>query len=141
MAVSPSLAGTGGATPVSDSGPAPAGSVPASRRQRKPKTTVSTTPTAAAGQLTTRPTRMQTTPIAKPIGHRLGGGRCGLPWPCWGSTLERLPFPAHLVGFNRVYTASVNDVTDAATLYPRKVLRTFRSRPRLFTPFAWLGRD
>src|SRR4051812_26720160 len=59
---------------------------------------------------------MQTTPIAKPTGHRLGGGRCGLPWPCWGSTLERLPVPAHLVGFNRLGAAPVNDVTDAATI-------------------------
>src|SRR5437870_6390740 len=106
-----------------------------SRTQRKPKTTVTATPTAAAGQLTIRPTRMQTIPIAKPIGHRLGGGRCGLPWPCWGSTLERLPFPAHLVGFNRVAAAPVNDVTSDAMAYPQKVLRTFRSHPRLFYAF------
>src|SRR6187551_976303 len=36
-----------------------------------------TAPTAAATQLTTSPVRMHAIPIAKPIGYRLGGGRCG----------------------------------------------------------------
>jgi hypothetical protein len=34
-------------------------------------------PIATAGQLTTRPTRMHATPIAKPIGQSVGGGPCG----------------------------------------------------------------
>src|SRR5205814_3314472 len=33
-----------------------------------------------------------------------------------GLHLERLPSPAHLVGFNRLAAASVNDVTTAATV-------------------------
>jgi hypothetical protein len=33
-----------------------------------------------------------------------------------GLHLERLPVPAHLAGFNRVYSLRVNDVTDAATV-------------------------
>ncbi len=51
-------------------------SVNRSRTQRKPKTSAITAPTISAGTLTTRPTRMHATPIAKPIGQRLGAGRC-----------------------------------------------------------------
>jgi hypothetical protein len=43
------------------------------------------TPTTTAGGLTTRPTRTQTIPIAKPTGQMLGGGRCGLLSPCGSS--------------------------------------------------------
>src|ERR687887_303223 len=46
-----------------------------------------------------------------------------------GLHLERLPSPAHLVGFNRLDAALVNDVTTAATALPRKVLHTFRGAP------------
>src|SRR4051794_11999671 len=77
---------------------------------------------------------MQTTPIAKPTGHKLGGGRCGLPWPCWGSTLERLPFPAHLVGFNRLGAPRVNDVTNGA-----KCVAFFRSPSRCLRPSLCSG--
>src|SRR5262245_55461729 len=35
-------------------------------------------PTISAGMLTTSPTRMQATPIAKPMGQRLGAGTCGV---------------------------------------------------------------
>ena len=48
-----------------------------SRAQRKPKTSASAAPTAATHQLTTRPTRRQTMPTAKPTGQRLGCGSCG----------------------------------------------------------------
>ena len=49
-----------------------------SRTQRSAKAAVSTAPTATTGQLRTSPTRMHAIPTAKPIGHKLGGGRCGL---------------------------------------------------------------
>src|SRR2546429_9824564 len=78
---SPVAAGGAGAPSVVDSGPPAAGtgttaggrreSLVASGTQREPKTTGRTTPTAAAGQLTVNPTRMQTIPVAKAIGHRL----------------------------------------------------------------------
>ena len=45
-----------------------------SRIHRKPKTSVMSAPTISAGTLTTRPTRMHATPMAKPIGQRLGAG-------------------------------------------------------------------
>ena len=43
------------------------------------------------GQLTTRPTRMHATPIAKPTGQRVGRGSSGLLPPLWGSNFVPLP--------------------------------------------------
>src|SRR5919204_472187 len=55
-----------------------------------------------------------------------------------GLHLERLPFSAHLAGFNRLRAPPVNDVTADAMADPRKVPRTFRGRS---TPFASLARE
>src|SRR5689334_16901886 len=46
-----------------------------SRTQRKPKRSAIAPPTATAGQLTIRPTRMHATPMANPTGQTVGGGR------------------------------------------------------------------
>src|SRR6187551_514417 len=72
--------------------------------QRKPKMTVSAAPTATAGQLTIRPTRMQTMPTAKPTGQRLGGGPCDDSPPAFTPT-----------GFNQALTSQDNDVTRLTT--------------------------
>ena len=75
-----------------------------SRIQRKPKTSAITAPTMATIVLTTMPVSTHAMPIAKPIGQRLGGGRCGWSWsvksldsipaPCALSTTYQLPQPA-----------------------------------------------
>ena len=57
-----------------------------SRTQRKPNRSTIAPPTATAGQLTISPTRTQTMPIANPIGHSVGDGRCALSSPGLGST-------------------------------------------------------
>jgi hypothetical protein len=98
IAASPASAGSGGAAAVvADSGPGDASasrtptstrrySLVTSRAQRKPKRIVIAAPTATAGHEMISPTRIQTMPIAKPTGQRLGGGRCGFSSPGWGST-------------------------------------------------------
>src|SRR6185436_6485691 len=63
----------------------------ASRTHRNPNTRAMIAPTISAGTLMTRPTRMQATPIAKPIGQRLGPGRC---WSSCSLTRWLRPSPA-----------------------------------------------
>ena len=62
-----------------------------SRAQRTPQTTRITAPIATATQLTISPTRRQTTPTAKPIGQRLGGGSCRSMSPRGSSTRRASP--------------------------------------------------
>ena len=59
-----------------------------SRTQRRPKTSKMIAPTISAGMLTTSPTRMQATPIAKPMGWE--AGRRNAAWPGCSSLTRRL---------------------------------------------------
>ena len=71
------------------SGTSPRTSRVTSRAQSSANATASTAPMAAMIQLRTRPMRRHATPIAKPIGQRLGPGRCGV---SWRDSLKSWPF-------------------------------------------------
>jgi len=77
----------------------PRSSAVASRAQRKPKTIAIAPPIdEISSGLITRPTRTTTIPIAKPMGHSVGDGRCASSWSdscsvsglgCSGSTKSK----------------------------------------------------
>src|SRR5690349_5281568 len=126
----------------------PRSSAVASRAQRTPKTIAITAPIdEISSGLITSPTRTTTMPIAKPIGHSVGGGRCGSSWSdscsvsglgCSGSTGESLignadaasgeltqavlvPAPCHKLFDLRAHL-------DLVRPRPRALLRPFRGR-------------
>ena len=90
-----------------------------SRTQRNPKTSAIAAPTAATGQLTTMPTSRQTMPTAKPTGHRLGGGSCGLLVP---RAFFQAVSPLLERGIQSLQVCRVNDVTVAATRATRRAV-------------------
>src|SRR5581483_1094228 len=76
-----------------------------SSTQRKPNTSARAAPITTPHQLTTNPTRRQTTPTANPTGHRLGAGTCGL--SSCELTLETLRHSiAPSFGVSKTYRAS-----------------------------------